>query len=85
MRIGIYQHIKGDLYQVLGVARHEETHEVLVVYQQLYGDYAVWVRNYDVFHEMIEYEGQHVPRFRFIRESVTQAPTLHLRTVCDDK
>lgn len=39
MRLGVYQHYKGALYQVLGVSRHSETLEEMVVYQSLYGDY----------------------------------------------
>ncbi len=68
---GIYQHYKGDDYQVYGVARHEETHEELVVYQALYkheevGDYALWVRPKNVFLEEVEVDGERVPRFKRI-------------------
>lgn len=41
---GRYRHFKGKEYEVLGVARHSETEEELVVYRALYGDFGLWVR-----------------------------------------
>lgn len=68
---GIYQHYKGNLYEVLGVARHSETEEAHVVYKTLYGDYSLWIRPLSMFIEMVEVDGHSVPRFAFV-ESATE-------------
>ena len=65
---GIYQHYKGQLYQVFNVARHSETEEELVVYQCLYADYSMWVRPLSMFTETVQLEdGQVIPRFKLIQ------------------
>ncbi len=53
MKLGIYQHYSGKLYQVIGIARHSETLEELVVYQCLYGSYGLWIRPRAMFEEGI--------------------------------
>ncbi|HLL04605.1 MAG TPA: DUF1653 domain-containing protein [Myxococcaceae bacterium] len=60
---GRYRHYKGNLYQVIGVARHTETEEELVVYQALYGERGLWVRPRTMFFEHVIVEGKSVPRF----------------------
>lgn len=60
---GIYRHYKGNLYQVLHLARHSETEEWLVVYRALYDDFGVWVRPLAMFTETVEIDGKIVPRF----------------------
>lgn len=65
---GIYQHYKGQIYQVFNLARHSETEEQLVLYQCLYGDYSMWVRPLSMFVETVELEdGQVIPRFKLIQ------------------
>lgn len=67
---GIYQHYKGQLYQVFSVATHSETEEQLVVYQCLYGDYSLWVRPLSMFTEQVTLEdGKVVPRFKLIQKT----------------
>ena len=64
---GRYRHYKGNEYTVLGVARHSETLEELVVYRQEYGERGLWVRPAAMFAETVEIEGRAVPRFRLLR------------------
>ena len=45
----IYRHFKGKLYQVIAIATHTETEELMVVYRALYGEYRVFVRPYAMF------------------------------------
>lgn len=63
---GRYRHYKGKEYQVIGVAKHSETEENLVVYRALYGECGLWVRPAKMFMEKIEMEGQLVFRFEWI-------------------
>jgi hypothetical protein len=63
---GIYQHYKGAHYRVLGLARHSESEEWLVVYQALYGERGMWVRPLTMFCETVEVEGGSCPRFALI-------------------
>ena len=60
---GRYRHFKGGEYEVLGVARHSETDERLVVYRPLYGEGGLWVRPVAMFLETVEHDGRTVPRF----------------------
>jgi hypothetical protein len=60
---GRYRHYKGKDYRVLGLARHSETREWLVVYEALYGDGGLFVRPVAMFVETVEAGGKRVPRF----------------------
>ena len=64
--LGRYRHYKGGEYEVVGVARHSETLEPLVLYRPLYNDSGLWVRPYAMFSEEIEHEGVRRPRFAFV-------------------
>lgn len=66
LQTGIYEHYKGKQYEVVGVAKHRETLEELVVYRALYGEHDLWVRPLNMFLETVEFEGKKIPRFRFI-------------------
>lgn len=60
---GKYRHFKGNLYEVLMIARHSETEEEYVVYRACYGDEGIWIRPLKMFDEMIERDGKKVARF----------------------
>ncbi len=64
---GIYEHYKGIQVRVLGVARHSETLEEMVMYQHL-EDGNFWVRPVVMFYDDVEYNGERKPRFRFLHE-----------------
>lgn len=60
---GRYRHHKGGQYEVLGVARHSETLEPMVVYRPLHGEAGLWVRPFAMFVEQVEVDGRPQPRF----------------------
>jgi len=63
---GIYHHYKGNDYEVLGVAKHSETLEDMVVYRALYGEGELWVRPMSMFDELVEIDGKKIKRFEKI-------------------
>ena len=65
---GRYRHFKGKEYEVLGVARHSETEEELVVYRALYGNFGLWVRPVSMWNETVERDGKTFRRFTYIGE-----------------
>ncbi len=50
----IYRHFKGNVYQIITIARHSESKIKMVVYQQLYAPYEVYVRPLDMFMSKID-------------------------------
>ncbi|MCG8905708.1 DUF1653 domain-containing protein [Pseudomonas sp. DP-17] len=63
---GLYRHYKGQQYRVLGVARHSESEEEVVIYQALYGEFGLWVRPLSMFTEAVEVNGERLPRFALV-------------------
>lgn len=65
---GRYRHYKGKEYTVIGIARHSETEEQVVVYRQEYGELGLWVRPLAMFQETVTVEEKEVPRFELLQE-----------------
>lgn len=68
IKCGRYRHFKGNEYRVIGMAKHSETLENMVVYQALYGEKGLWVRPAEMWTETVEREDYHGPRFIYIGE-----------------
>jgi hypothetical protein len=60
---GRYRHYKGNEYEVIGIASHSETLELMVVYRKLYDDGGLWVRPAAMFAEDVIINGKTLPRF----------------------
>ncbi len=67
-RLGRDRHYKGGEYEVVGVARHSESLEALVVYRPLYNDSGLWVRPHAMFFEDVLIDGKLQPRFTLLQE-----------------
>ena len=63
LKPGRYRHFKGKEYEVVGVAKHSETLEPMVVYRALYGEGGLWVRPLSMWNEHVEREDYSGPRF----------------------
>ena len=72
IRPGRYRHFKGKEYQVLGLVRHSETEEWLVLYRPLYGDGGLWVRPAAMWTEQVERDGRVQTRFVLLEEQPSQ-------------
>ena len=68
IKLGKYRHFKGNEYEVLGIAKHSETLEPMVVYKALYGDGGLWVRPLSMWNEEITRDGKTFKRFQYIGE-----------------
>ncbi|MBR5617542.1 MAG: DUF1653 domain-containing protein [Oscillospiraceae bacterium] len=66
LKTGKYRHFKGNEYELIGIARHSETMEPMVVYRALYGEQGLWVRPASMWTETVERDGYCGPRFQYI-------------------
>lgn len=68
LKSGKYKHFKGGEYEVIGVARHSEGEEDMVVYRPQYGERGLWVRPLSMFEETVIHEGEAIPRFHYVED-----------------
>ena len=68
IKVGKYRHFKGNMYEVIAVAKHSETLEDMVVYKALYGDSGYWVRPLSMWNETVNRDGREIKRFTYIDE-----------------
>ena len=66
MQTGIYEHYKGNRYEVIDIVRHSETEELLVLYKTLYFPEGLWVRPFTMFFEKVTIDGVLTPRFKYV-------------------
>ena len=65
---GIYRHFKGHSYRIIGLAKHSETLEEMIVYVNIEDSKDMWVRPISMFTEMVQKDGISIPRFQWIGE-----------------
>ena len=68
IKLGKYRHFKGNEYEVIGVGKHSETLEEMVIYRALYGEGGYWVRPAEMWNEEITRDGKTFKRFTYIEE-----------------
>jgi len=73
---GRYRHYKGNEYSVVGIARHSETLEEMIVYRPEYGERGLWVRPRSMFLETVLVDGKPTPRFQHLGEQTSYATVL---------
>jgi len=66
LKRGVYQHYKGNLYDVIDLVRHSETEEEMVLYRAMYAEKGLWVRPLSMFIESVHVEGVCMKRFSYL-------------------
>lgn len=68
IKLGIYHHYKGNLYKVLCIAKHSETLEDLVIYQDVNASEKIWARPASMWNDEITVDGKTVKRFTLVED-----------------
>lgn len=66
LKQGLYRHYKGNIYRLLFIARHSETLEELVVYQDAQHPEKIWARPAGMWEESVTINGKEIPRFEYL-------------------
>jgi hypothetical protein len=66
IKLGIYRHYKGNVYRVLHIAKHTETLEDMVVYQDINNPNKIWARPASMWNNDITFDGEIVKRFQLL-------------------
>ena len=66
IKLGKYRHFKGGEDEVIGIAKHSETQEEMVVYRALYGEGGLWVRPASMWNEQVTRNGETFSRFTYV-------------------
>ena len=69
IELGYYKHFKGNLYEVIGIGKHSETLEELVIYKSV-KDNSIWVRPLSMWNETIERDNKTYKRFEYIGKNI---------------
>ena len=68
LKKGFYRHFKGNVYELLDIAKNSETLEEMVIYRACYGEGGLWVRPASMWDEEVERDGKIFKRFTYIGE-----------------
>ena len=70
LKKGFYRHFKGNIYELLDIAKNSETLEEMVIYRACYGERDLWVRQASMWDEEVERDGGTFKRFTYIGEDL---------------
>ena len=69
IELGYYKHFKGNIYEVIGIGKHSETLEELVIYKSI-KDNSIWVRPLSMWNETVERDNNIYKRFEYIGKNI---------------
>jgi len=68
LKKGKYRHFKGNIYELVCIAKNSETLEDTVVYRSLAEPEKIWVRPLSMWFETVEFNGKTLTRFTYIED-----------------